>query len=199
MDVAAQQLGGLVTQHLRRGGVDDGDAASQIDTDDAVTHRLENGIRLANERAQLLLGANLFGDVDGEAQHRGLAPFRLDQPVPVGENVLFAQDVAQVQQALRLTGADQFIQIQLHEMQALGEDKLLDGVADDFFHAQSQAAGPILVDGKNPALKIMRTDQAERPFNELPVARFAFTDGVLRRALHGHVDSRGDDERDLPL
>ena len=96
---------GLVAEHLRGGGVDDGDFAFEIDAVDAVADRFQHRVRLADERAQLLFGAHLLGDVDAEGEHIandlvlacGAAAGFFDQAVAIGDDALFAVDVLQVE------------------------------------------------------------------------------------------------------
>ena len=58
----------LVAEHLRGGGIDDGDAAFEVDAEDAVADGFEDGVGLADEGAELVFGADLLGDVDAEAE-----------------------------------------------------------------------------------------------------------------------------------
>ena len=69
----AEQVVGAVAEHLGGGGVDDGDAAGEIDAEDAVADGLEDGVGLVDEGAEFFLGADLLGDVDAEAEDVGLA------------------------------------------------------------------------------------------------------------------------------
>ena len=102
--VRAQNFFGAVAEHLRGGGVDDGDAAFEVDAVDAVADGFEHRVGLADECAQLLFGANLLGDVDAEGEHVGRAAGLFDQAVAIGDDALFAVGVTQVKQALRFAG-----------------------------------------------------------------------------------------------
>ena len=102
MHVAAEDLVGLEAEHLRGGGVDDGDVAVEVDAEDAVADGLEDGVGLAAEGAELVFGADLFGDVDAEAEDVGIAAGDFDELVAVGDDADVAVDVAEVEQALDL-------------------------------------------------------------------------------------------------
>ena len=71
--VAAEHLVLLVAEHLRGGGIDDGDVAVEVDAEDAVADGLEDGVGLAGEGAEPAFGADLLADVDAEAEDVGLA------------------------------------------------------------------------------------------------------------------------------
>ena len=62
-------------------------------------------LRLAAERAELVFGADLLGDVDAEAEHVRLAAGDVDELVAVGDDADFAVDVAadEAGPALRLS------------------------------------------------------------------------------------------------
>ncbi len=57
----------------------------------------------------------------------------------------------------------------------------------------------MLVDAEQNAVAVMRVDDAERAFDQLPVARFAFAQGGFLLALQRHVDAGRDDEGRLSL
>ncbi len=97
--VSAEDLFGLVADHLGGGGVDDGAVAIEVDAVDTVADRLQNGVGLAAEGAQLVLCADLFGDVDAEAEDVGVASGDFNELVAVCDDADFAVDVAEMEQA----------------------------------------------------------------------------------------------------
>ena len=84
----------LVAEHLGGGGVDDGDAAFEVDAEDAVADGLEDGVGLAGEGAEAAFGANLLADVDAEAEDVGVAAGDVDELVAVGDDADVAVCVA---------------------------------------------------------------------------------------------------------
>ena len=148
---------------------------------------------------ELLLGANLVGDIDAEAEHVALAVDRRDDAIAVGEGALIAACIQQMEQALRLVLAAQIVEVAFEQAAALRLGELLQRLADDLLHGVAEPGRAVLVDGENLAVHVMRADQAERTFDDLAVARFALADGGLGDALHGDVDAGGDDEGDLAM
>ena len=71
VQVAAEHLAGFVAEHLRGGGVDDGDVAVEVGAEDAVADGLEDGVGLAGEGAEAAFDADLLADVDAEAEDVG--------------------------------------------------------------------------------------------------------------------------------
>ncbi len=104
MQVAAEHLVCFVAEHLRGGGVDDGDVAVEVDAEDAVADGLEDGVGLAGEGAETAFGADLLADVDAEAEDVGGAAGDVDELVAVGDDADLAVGVGEVEEALGFAG-----------------------------------------------------------------------------------------------
>ena len=197
--VAAEEFFGLVAEHLRGGGVDDGDVAVEVDAVDAVADGFEDGVGLADEGAELVFGADLLGDVDAEAEDVGVAAGDFDELVAVGDDADVAVDVAEVEEALNVAFAEDFAEVFGERLAAVFGDEVGEGVADHLFAGAADGLCAVGVDGEQDAGEVVGADHAERALDELAVAGFAFAQGLLGGALHGDVDAGGDDEVGLAL
>ena len=102
---------GLKPSICEAAGIDDGAVAIEVDAVDAVADGLEDGVGLAAEGAELVLGADLLGDVDAEAEDVGVAAGDFDELVAVGDDAHVAVDMAEVEQALDLAAAQDVAEI----------------------------------------------------------------------------------------
>ena len=129
MHVAAEHLVLLVAEHLRRGGIDDGDLAVEVDAEDAVADGLEDGVRLAGEGAEAAFGADLLADVDAEAKDVRRAAGNVDELVAIGDDADLAVCVREMEQALRLAGLGDLVEIRRDSAPAFSGDELGEIVA----------------------------------------------------------------------
>ena len=152
---------------------------------------------MAHQGAQPVLGADLFGDVDAEAEHVGIAPGRLDEFVAVGNDAHVAVDVAEVKHALHLAFLHDFAEVAVEADAAILGDELGEPVAGHVLAGAADALRTVSVDGEQDAVEVVGANHAERPFDELAITRLALAQGILGGTLHGDIDAGGDDEVDL--
>ena len=107
----AEELFGLVAEHLGGGRVDDGDPAVEVEAEDAVADGLEDGVGLPGKGAELAFDARLFGDIDAEGEDVAVAVGRLDELVAIGDDVRVAVAMGEVQETLRLAGVQDLVEV----------------------------------------------------------------------------------------
>ena len=148
-------------------------------------------------------GADLVGDVDAEAEDvgllAGLGIGELDELVAEGDDADVAVLVADMEAALGFSGLGDFAQVTRHGAAMFGGHERSEGLACHLVDGTAEAFGAVGVDAENGALEVVGADHAERTFDELAVAGFAFGEGGFGLALDGDVDAGGDDEVDLAL
>ena len=199
MEGRPSKLAGLVPEHLGGGGVDDGDAAFEVDAVDAVADGFEDGVGLAGEGADAAFGADLLADVDAEAEDVGVAAGDVDELVAEGDEADFAVAMAEVEHALAFAGGADLVEIAAEAAAVFDRHELAERVADDLVDGAADAFGTVGVDGEELAVEVVGADHAEGAFDELAVAGLTLAEGGLGRALDGDVDAGCDDEGDLAL
>ena len=197
--VASEDFGRFEAEHLGGGGVDHGDVAVEIDTEDAVANGFEDGVGLADEGAELVFGAHLLGDVDAECEDVRVAAGGLDELVAIGDDADFAVDVLQVEQALDVALFDHFAEIFGEGVAAVFGHEAGEGVADHLVAGAADGLRAVGVDRGEDAGEVVGEDHAQRSFDELAVARFALAQGGFGGSLDGDVDAGGDDEVGVAL
>ena len=158
---AAEHLGGLEAEHLRGGGIDEGDFAVEIGAEDAVADGLEDGVGLTGEGAETAFDASLLGDVDAEAEDVGLAIGDVDELVAIGDDAYFAVGVREVEQTLGFAGFGDFAEVDGDGAAAVLGDELVEGVTYHVFEGVAEALGSVGVDGEHVALEVVGADHSE--------------------------------------
>ena len=197
--VAAEDLFGFEADHLGGGRIDDGAVAIEVDAVNAVADGLQDGVGLAAECAELVLGADLLADVDAEAEDIGIAPGDFDELVAVGDDADLAVDVAEVKHSLDLALVKDFSEVIVEAGAALLGHELGEAMAGHLFAGAADRLCAVGVDGEQDALEVVGADHAERAFDELAIAGFALAQGGFGAALDGDIDTGGDDEVDVTL
>ena len=150
-----------------------------------------------DERAEFFFGADLFGDVDSEAEDVGLASG--DELVAEGDDAGVAACRLKLEAALGLAGLRDLLEVVveggaalgLHEGSERGAGHLPDGTAERF--------RAMAVDRVESAVERVGEDHAERTFDKLAIAGFGLAEGGFGGALLGDVDAGSDDEGGLVL
>src|SRR5580698_7483225 len=124
MQIAADQLFGCVTERLRSGLVDEGEAAFEVDAVDAVAYRIENQLALAGGHAQRLLGFVLLGYIGAVNKDEGPFSGQLHTAAAAGDAAECAVAAAQRQGALPLFLFGEGAQAILEGSQAGGVEQL---------------------------------------------------------------------------
>ncbi len=111
--IATKHLVLFVAEHFGSSGIDDSDVALQVHTEDAVAYRFEDGVGLAGESAEAAFGTDLLADVDAEAEDVAGTILEPHELVAVGDDTDLAIAVAEVEQALGLTGIEDEVEVGL--------------------------------------------------------------------------------------
>ena len=199
MQVAAEHLFFFVAEHLCCRDVGDGDIPVEVDGEDAVADGLEDGVGLAGKGSELAFGANLFADIDAEAEDVGDTARNVDELVAVGDDAVLAVGVREMEEALGFAGLADLFEIGLHGGATVFGDELAEGVVEHGIDGAADGLCTVSVDGDEISFEVVGADDAEGAFDKLAVAGFAFAESGFGGALGGDVDASGDDEADLSL